>query len=235
MNRRRSLGQHFLISESIAKSIVDYANITKKDTVLEIGTGKGILLPFLCHTAKKVISVETDKELHITTSKKFSNFVNLELVQGDGFKLDLEFTILVSNLPYSQSRRAIEWLIQKNYSHAVIMVQKEFAEKLMAKDGKSRKAVTILANYGTKIEPLMDVKKSNFSPSPKVDSVVLRLTKTHQTPKAIVNTVNRLFSYRRKTIHNIGKEFGRSIDSNKRLEDLTNGEIIKLAKQINKN
>ena len=234
MNRRHSLGQHFLISESIAKSIVDYANITKKDIVLEIGTGKGILLPFLCSAAKKVISVETDREL-FTALKKFSNFANLELIQGDGFKLDPKFTILVSNLPYSESRRAIEWLIQKKYSHAVIMVQKEFAEKLMADDGKNRKAITILVNYSTKIEPLLDVKKSNFSPTPKVDSIVLRLTKTHQIPKVIINTVNRLFSYRRKTIHNIGKEFGISIDSNKRLEDLTNGEIIKLAKQINKN
>ena len=235
MNRRQSLGQHFLIPEYIAKSIAGYADITKKDTVLEIGTGKGILLPFLCHAAKKVMSVEKDKELYLTALKKFSSFSNLELIQGDGFKLDLEFTILVSNLPYSQSRRAIEWLIQKKYSHAVIMVQKEFAEKLMANDGKNRKAITILANHGAKIELLMDVKKTNFFPPPKVDSVVLRLTKTHQIPKSIINTVNRLFSYRRKTIHNICKEFGISIDSNKRLEDLTNGEIIKLAKQINKN
>ncbi|HXV39089.1 MAG TPA: rRNA adenine dimethyltransferase family protein [Nitrosopumilaceae archaeon] len=234
MNRRHSLGQHFLISESIAKSIVDYANITKKDTVLEIGTGKGILLPFLCGAAKKVISVEKDREL-FTALKKFTSFANLELIQGDGFKLDPKFSILVSNLPYSESRRAIEWLIQKKYSHAVIMVQKEFAEKLMADGGKNRKAITVLANYGTKIEPLLDVKKSNFSPPPKVDSVVLRLTKSHQIPKVIINTVNRLFSYRRKTIHNIGKEFGISIDSNKRLEDLTNGEIIKLAKQIIRN
>ena len=234
MNRRQSLGQHFLISESIAKSIVDYADITKKDTVLEIGTGKGILLPFLCHAAKKVISVETDREL-FEALKKFPNFSNLELIQGDGFKLDLEFTILVSNLPYSESRRAIEWLAQKKYSHAVIMVQKEFAEKLMANGGKNRKAITILANHCAKIEPLMDVKKSNFSPPPKVDSIVLRLTKTHQTSKDLIKIVNRLFSYRRKTIHNIGKEFGISIDSNKRLEDLTNSEIIKLAKQINKN
>ena len=235
MNRRQSLGQHFLIPESMAKSIVDYADITKRDTVLEIGTGKGILLPFLCHTAKKVISVEKDRELYLAALKKFSSFSNLELIQGDGFKLDLEFTILVSNLPYSQSRRAIEWLIQKKYSHAVIMVQKEFAEKLMANDGKNRKAITVLANHGAKIEPLMDVKKTNFFPPPKVDSIVLKLTKTHQIPKGIINTVNRLFSYRRKTIHNICKEFRISIDSNKRLEDLTNGEIIKLAKQINKN
>lgn len=235
MNRRQSLGQHFLISEPIAKSIVDFADITEKDTVLEIGTGKGILLPFLCRMAKKVISVETDSELYSEALRKFSNFSNLELIHGDAFKADLEFTVLVSNLPYSESRRAIEWLIQKKYSHAVIMVQKEFAEKLMASDGKNRKAVTILADHCAKIEPLVDVKKSNFSPPPKVDSIVLRLTKTHQISKGLIQTVNRIFSYRRKTIHNIGKEFGISIDSNKRLDDLTNSEIIKLAKQINKN
>lgn len=235
MNRRQSLGQHFLISEPIAKSIVDFADITEKDTVLEIGTGKGILLPFLCRMAKKVISVETDSELYSEALRKFSNFSNLELIHGDAFKADLEFTVLVSNLPYSESRKAIEWLIQKKYSHAVIMVQKEFAEKLMASDGKNRKAVTILADHCAKIEPLVDVKKSNFSPPPKVDSIVLRLTKTHQISKDLIQTVNRIFSYRRKTIHNIGKEFGISIDSNKRLDDLTNSEIIKLAKQINKN
>lgn len=234
MNRRKSFGQHFLISESVAKSIVDYANITKKDTVLEIGTGKGILLPSLCNKAKKVISVEKDKDLFFAAITKFSKFTNLELVQGDGFKLDLEFTILVSNLPYSESRRAIEWLIQKRYSHAVITVQKEFAEKLIATEGKNRKAITVLVNYGAKIEPLLDVKNSHFSPPPKVDSMVLRLTKIHETPRGLINSVNRLFSYRRKTIHNIGKEFGKSIDSNQRLEDLTNGDIIKLAKQINK-
>ncbi len=235
MNRRQLLGQHFLISKSIAKSIVDYANITKKDTVLEIGTGKGILLPFLCSNAKKVISVETDKELYLAASKKFSYFANLELVYGDGLEQDQEFTILVSNLPYSESRRTIEWLIQKKYSHAVIMVQKEFAEKLMAEVGKNRRAITVLASYSAKIESLEEVKNSNFSPPPKVDSVVLKFTKTHQLPKSIINTVNRLFSYRRKTIHNIGKEFRMPIDSKKRLEDLTNSEIIKLAKQINKN
>ncbi|MGQ0637798.1 MAG: 16S rRNA (adenine(1518)-N(6)/adenine(1519)-N(6))-dimethyltransferase RsmA [Nitrososphaerota archaeon] len=235
MNRRRLLGQHFLVSESIAKSIVGCANITKKDTVLEIGTGRGILLPFLCQAAKKVISVETDKELYLSTLEKFSNLSNLSLMHGDGFKLDLDFTVFVSNLPYSESRKAIEWLIQKKFSHGVIMVQKEFAEKLLSKPGnKNHRSVTVLANYCTKIEHIMDIKKTNFSPMPKVDSVVLRLTKTHQISKNIINTVNRLFSYRRKTIRNVAKQFGKSIDSNQRFEDLTDGEIVRLAKQINK-
>ncbi|MEX0763854.1 MAG: 16S rRNA (adenine(1518)-N(6)/adenine(1519)-N(6))-dimethyltransferase RsmA [Nitrosopumilaceae archaeon] len=235
MNRRRLLGQHFLISEPIAKSIVDCANITKKDTVLEIGTGRGILLPFLCQAAKKVISVETDKELYLSALEKFENFSNLSLKHGDGFKLDLNFTIFVSNLPYSKSRKAIEWLAQKKFSHAIIMVQKEFAEKLLSKPGnKNHRAITVLANYCTEIERIMYVKKSNFSPPPKVDSVVLRLTKTQQISKNIINTINKLFSYRRKTIRNVAKQFGISIDSNKRFEDLTDSEIVRLAKQINK-
>jgi len=235
MNRRRLLGQHFLVSESIAKSIVDCANITKKDTVLEIGTGRGILTPFLCQAAKKVISVETDKELYLSALEKFSNLSNLSLIHGDGFKLDLDFTVFVSNLPYSESRKAIEWLIQKKFSRGVIMVQKEFAEKLLSKPGnKNHRSVTVLANHCTKIEHIMDVKKTNFSPIPKVDSAVLRLTKTHQISKNTINTVNRLFSYRRKTIRNVAKQFGKSIDSNQRFEDLTDGEIVRLAKQINK-
>ncbi len=235
MNRRRLLGQHFLVSEAIAKSIVDFANITKKDTVLEIGTGRGILLPFLCQAAKKVISVETDKELYLSALEKFENFSNLSLKHGDGFKLDLDFTVFVSNLPYSKSRKAIEWLARKKFSHAIIMVQKEFAEKLLSKPGnKNHRAVTVLANCCAEIERVMYVKKSNFSPPPKVDSVVLRLTKTQQISKNIINTINKLFSYRKKTIRNVAKQFGISIDSNQRFEDLTDGEIVRLAKQINK-
>ena len=233
MNRRHFLGQHFLISESIAKAIVDHADITKKDAVLEIGTGKGILVPYLCKLANQVTSIETDRELYTQALDKFSNLKNLSLKYGDGFKLDSDFTIFVSNLPYSESRNAIEWLAQKKFSHAVVMVQKEFAEKLLAKPGdKNYRAITILANHCFKIEPLMDVKKANFSPSPKVDSVVLRLDCKHRIPKSLVSAVNKLFSYRRKTIHNVAKQFGISIDSNQRLDDLAYGEIIKLAKQI---
>ena len=236
MKKRQLLGQHFLISQSTAKSIVDFAEITKKDTVLEIGTGKGIMIPYLCEKAGKVISVEKDEELHSQALAKFENFSNLTLKQGDGFKTDLDFTIFVSNLPYSESRNAIEWLAQAKFSHGVIMVQKEFAEKLVAKPGsKNHKAITVIANHCAEIKHMIDVKRSNFSPPPKVDSVILKLIKKQQLPKDLINTVNKLFSYRRKTLHNVAKQFGILVDSDKRFEDLTNGEIINLAKQINKN
>ena len=226
---RQRLGQHFLISQSVAKNLVDSAGITKKDSVLEIGTGRGILVPLLCEKAGKVVSIESDYSLYNMAKEKFSKIPNLTLVYGDGFKTEERFSIFVSNLPYSQSRDAMEWLAQKNYSHAIIMVQKEFAEKLAE---KNTKAVSVLANYAVNIEKIMDVRKNNFSPPPKIDSVVLKLTRKNTVPKELIQIVNRLFSYKRKHLSNIFKQFGKHIESDKRLEDLSGDEIISLAKQL---
>jgi len=235
MNKRHSLGQHFLISNSIAKSIVNFADITKNDIVLEVGTGRGILIPHLCEKAKKVISVEKDRELHLQAEKKFSSIQNLVLEWGDAFKMEHKFTIFVSNLPYSESRKAIEWLVQRRFSHGVIMVQKEFAQKLVGeKDSRDIRAISVLASYCMEIRNLMSVTKSNFSPPPQVDSVVIHLTQKHQISGNVVRAVNKLFSFKRKTLRNIGKQLGKVIDSDDRLEDLPNGEIIEIAKRISK-
>ena len=228
MIKRKRLGQHFLVSQSVAKKIVDAACITKKDTVLEIGTGKGILVPLLCEKAGHVISIESDLELYNTAKEKFSDISNLTLVHGDGFESDEKFTIFVSNLPYSKSRDAMEWLVQKKFRLAVVMVQKEFAEKIAEKN----KAVSVLVNHAADIESIINVNKNNFSPPPKVDSVVLRLTRKNTIPKELIQTVNKLFSYKRKKLQNIAKQFGKVIESDKRLEELSGDEIISIAKQI---
>src|SRR3990172_3301622 len=229
MIKRQRLGQHFLHSQSVAKKIVEAACITKKDTVLEIGTGKGILVPLLCEKAGKVVSIESDLELYNIAKEKFSDIANLTLVHGDGFESDEKFTIFVSNLPYSKSRDAMEWLAQKKFRLAVVMVQKEFAQKIAEKNSK---AVSVLLNYSAGIESIINVNKNNFSPPPNVDSVVLRLTQKNMIPKEIIQVVNRLFSYKRKKIQNIAKQFGKVIESDKRLEDLSGDEIISIAKQI---
>ena len=231
MKKRQRLGQHFLKSNLVAKKIVDAAAITKKDVVLEIGTGKGILVPLLCEKAKEVISIEADYTLYKNAKEKFSDIDNLELRHADGFKSGQTFSIFVSNLPYSKSRDAMEWLIQKKYLRALVMVQKEFYEKLTAK-GKNRKAVSILVNYSNKIEKILNVNKNNFTPPPKVDSVVLKLTRKKTLSKELIQTVNRLFSYKRKNLQNILKQFGKKTESTKRLEDLSSEEIINIAKQI---
>ena len=232
MKKRQRLGQHFLQSQPIAKSIVESAGITKKDTVLEIGTGPGILTPLLCAAAKRVVSVESDGDLYSEAQDMFSGISNLELVHGDGFRTDVDFSILVSNLPYSQSRKAVEWLAQKKFSRAVMMVQKEFADKLFSESSHEMRAVSVIANHAFEMEQIMSVGKANFSPPPKVDSAVLRLVHKNVTSRELIKTVNLLFSYRRKTLGNILKQFGQTIQSTKRLEELTGDEIIQIAKQI---
>jgi len=231
MNKQQKLGQNFLKSKSIAKFIVDSAKISKNDSVLEIGTGRGILIPYLIETGAKILSVEKDKKLFFVAENKFSNLDNLSLKCGDGFKINHDFSILVSNLPYSQSKIAIEWLFQKKFTKAIIMLQKDFVQKLK-ESGKNRKAISILTDYGFNIEILKQIKKDNFSPEPKIDSLIIHVTQKRQLTKELILNVNKLFSYRRKTVQNILKKFGKSNKSKKRLEELSTNEIIKLAKDI---
>ncbi|ABX13277.1 ribosomal RNA small subunit methyltransferase A [Nitrosopumilus maritimus] len=231
MIKRKLLGQHFLNSQLIAESIVSEAKITKNDIVYEIGTGLGVLTPLLCKKAKKVISVDADENLIKKAKNTFSDIDNLVLKSGDGFKKKDTFSVFVSNLPYSKSKDAIEWLAQRTFSHGVIMVQKEFAQKLVAKS-KDRKAISIIATHAFDIEKISNVNKNNFSPPPKVDSVVLKITKKTDMDKTLISTINEIFSYRRKTVKNILKQFHKESDLEKRVDTLTGDEIVNLAKQI---
>ncbi|MCV0392755.1 MAG: ribose ABC transporter permease [Nitrosopumilus sp.] len=232
MIKRKLLGQHFLNSQSIAQSIVSEAKISKDDVVFELGTGLGILTPLLCEKARQVISVDADEKLIKNAQTKFSNHNNLILKFGDGFKKKDSFTIFVSNLPYSRSKDAIEWLSQKSFSHGIIMVQKEFAEKLLAKSTKQRKAISIIAQHAFEIKTISKVGKNNFSPPPKIDSVILKIKQRNTLPKELIHTINKIFSYRRKTIKNILKQFDKESLIDKRVDDLSGDEIINLANQI---
>ena len=232
MIKRKQFGQHFLNSNSIAKSIVLEAKITKGDIVFELGTGLGILTPLLCEKANKVISVDVDEKLIRNAKSAFSDINNLILKSGDGFKKKDSFSIFVSNLPYSKSKDAIEWLAQTSFSHGVIMVQKEFADKLLTKSSKERKAVSIVANHAFEIKKISKVGKNNFSPPPKVDSVILKIIKKNTMNKDLIQTINKIFSYRRKTIKNILKQFNKETVIDKRVDDLSGDEIIHLANQI---
>ena len=122
MSIRKKLGQNFLNSKLIAKFIVDSAKISKNNIVYEIGIGKGILTPFLCEKAKNVISVEKDHQLYEETLAKFSKTKNLKIIHGDGFKQNEKFDIFVSNLPYSESKKAIQWMLMKNFKKSTKLI-----------------------------------------------------------------------------------------------------------------
>ena len=232
MIKRKKLGQHFLNSNSIAEKIIQKADVASNDIVYEIGTGLGILTPLLCKHAKKVISIDADRELFQKAKENFLKIKNLELKHGDGFKTKDKFTIFVSNLPYSKSKDAIEWLAATPFLHGVIMVQKEFAEKLLTKSPKERKAVTVLANHTLEIQTVSKVDKKNFTPNPKVDSVILKIKKRKSIDRELISVINKIFSYRRKKISNILKQFGMETTSEKRLDDLSGEEIVKIAEKI---
>tara|TARA_B110000014_G_scaffold77953_1_gene53467 strand:+ start:111 stop:815 length:705 start_codon:yes stop_codon:yes gene_type:complete len=233
MNKRKKFGQHFLKSNHIAKFIVDSANITKNDVIYEVGTGRGILTPLLCKNSKYVISVEKDKSLYKEVINVFSNIKNLTIIHGDGFKQNEKFDIFVSNLPYSKSKTAINWMLMQKFSMAIIMVQFDFAQKLLSTK-QDRKAISILAQSGFNMKILRKIGKENFSPTPKIDSAIMEFKRKSTFSIELIQSVNLLFSFRRKKIQTIGKQLGLNIKSDARLEEMNNDEIIKFAKQIKK-
>jgi 16S rRNA (adenine1518-N6/adenine1519-N6)-dimethyltransferase len=233
MSIRKKLGQNFLNSKSIAKLIADSAKISKTDTVYEIGTGKGILVPFLCEQSKNVISAEKDYQLYEETKTKFDKTKNLKIIHGDGFKQHEKFDIFISNLPYSESKKAIQWMLMNKFTHGIVMVQYDFAKKLLA-EKQERRAVSVLAQSGFEMKILKKIRKENFTPKPKIDSAIMSFSRKDTFSKELIQSVNLLFSFRRKKLQNIGKKLGIETKSDQRLDEMNNNEIIKFAKKIRK-
>lgn len=203
MRKRQKLGQHLLRDSKILDNIVTASNISKDDTVFEIGTGMGDLTEKLCLSAKKVISIEIDRHFFELAQNKLRKYKNVELIHGNGFKIHRDFDIIVSNIPYSESRNFIEWLIYQKFKHGVVTVQKEFADKLLTEPGSSNyRAISVIAQSLFQVRKLFNIKNILFYPPPKVDSTVLLLIpKKDETinPK-IVAALKTLFSFRGRLV-----------------------------------
>lgn len=228
--RTQRLGQHFLVDRSVLDKIVRACALDKNETVCEAGTGTGILTKELCSRAGKVISYEVDRRLFAQAESM--DIANLELVNKNLFKeRDIEFDVFVSNLPYSESRDAFEWLATKKFDRAIVMVQKEFAEKLQARPGKKNyRAITAVASFCFAIEPLFDVDADAFEPRPKVNSAVLRIRPVRQMSGSQVKKVNLLFSKRNKKASTVATKMGVDADfGERRVFQLEPAEIVRLA------
>ncbi len=204
----RKLGQNFLVDEKVLRVIVEAAELSSGDTVLEIGAGTGNLTMELAKRCGKVIAVEIDKRLAEYLKRLFAGYSNVEIVCGDF--LEMEFptvTKVVSNIPYSISSKIIERLALNSakYSMAVLTVQEEFARRLVAEPGsKDYGRLTVLARlFFERVEVVARVSSRSFYPPPEVDSAIVKIVPRAAPPKDsfdILALAKHIFTQPNKTL-----------------------------------
>ncbi|MGQ9788255.1 MAG: 16S rRNA (adenine(1518)-N(6)/adenine(1519)-N(6))-dimethyltransferase RsmA [Candidatus Hadarchaeaceae archaeon] len=201
------VGQNQVIDLSILKKMADYAGLTTEDVVLEIGAGIGNLTTMLAELAGVVIAVERDKKLIKILHERLKKKANVKIIQGDILNIELPpFNKIVSNLPFSISSKIMFKLLGLKFDLAVLMFQKEFAERLVAAPGtKNYGRLTVNAYYRANVEMLDEVPPSAFFPQPKVSSAIVRLN-PRQPPfevkneQAFLKVVRALFQHRRQKV-----------------------------------
>ena len=202
----KALGQHFLVDERVAHRQVEYAGITAKDVVLEVGPGLGLLTEALLRKAAKVVAVERDRRL-AKALRAFGG--NLEVIEGDAVRVPLPpFDKVVSNLPYQISSPITFRLLGLGFDRAVLMYQREFADRLVAKRGEEGYSRLSVKTYvRARAEIVEDVPKDAFWPPPKVNSAIV-LLEPRPAPFTIREgalfdaVVDASFAHRRKAIEN---------------------------------
>lgn len=240
---KKKFGQHFLTDLSVAQREIRYAEVTQDDTVLEIGPGRGILTKLLAEKAKQVIAIEIDEQLVAYLQTIMPK--NVQIIQGDAVKLDFHmfprFTKVVANLPFQISSAITFKLLNYDFSKAVLMYQKEFAERMVAKPGsKNYSRLSVAIYYKTTCRQVEIVSKKCFFPRPKVDSSIVILTPRKTPPFPVENesfffTLTReLFNHRRKKIKHVLRYLFEELSEeipyqNMRVEQLTPEEIAGLS------
>lgn len=183
MQAKKSLGQHFLKSERALTSIVDTGKLSSDDTVVEIGPGHGALTERLLNTGARVIAIEKDDELYELLKTKFVKEINsgqLTLVHEDilNFNLDtLPSTYkLVANIPYNITGAILEKFLSEEQQPIlmVLLVQKEVAERIVARGGKESILSISVKAYGNP-HYIERVLAGSFVPAPSVDSAIIKI------------------------------------------------------------
>lgn len=220
---KKKLGQNFLVHKHTAERIAELAAIDQSDTIVEVGVGLGALTEPLARAAKMVIGIEADSGIVRMHTEKQDLPENVRLLHQDILQTNFETLAqeaggrlkIVANLPYSISTPFLFKLIlhAEIMESAVVMLQKEVAQRLLAQPGTKEYGVpTVLLASCAEIKMLMRVKPEEFHPRPKVDSSVVRLTffpvpqRVQHLEKVDRNTlrkvVNAAFGQRRKTLVN---------------------------------
>ncbi|OGC23105.1 ribosomal RNA small subunit methyltransferase A [candidate division WOR-1 bacterium RIFOXYB2_FULL_42_35] len=244
---RKRLGQHFLTDPQVVQRIIQAAELSKDDLLVEIGSGLGVVTTELAKAAYQVIAIEIDKELLRISRDILKDFNNVSFVGQDILKTDLHELVLgrrykiIGNLPYYITAPIVEQILKAadKPEVAVIMVQKEVAERMVATPGtKKYGSFSIFTQFYAEVEINSFVSKSSFHPWPEVGSAVVTL-KPHKTPKYKVkdeklffDIMHAAFQQRRKMLRSPLSEYNleeAGLDLTRRPETLSIEEFIKLA------
>ncbi len=256
---KKRLGQNFLINSDVIDEILEYAQISEDDTVLEIGPGVGFVTEQLVKKAKKVIAVELDEEAIRELEKP--EYDNLEIIHKDILKTDIselaggEKIKVVANIPYYITAPIISHLLgeiddldnknRNSISEIVLMVQEEVARRMVATEQSPSKQyglLTILAQFWTECEIIRLVGRKSFYPAPKVNSALVGL-RINPEPRLKLSNYSHFrrvlkagFSQRRKNIKNclvnngFDKETVKNVLKKLNIDENTRGESLSITK-----
>lgn len=218
---QKKFGQNFLIDANILEKIMDSAEVTKEDCVVEIGPGIGTMTQYLAEKAREVIAVEIDKNLIPILEETLKEYENISIMNEDILKVDLNRLVqernggrpvkVVANLPYYITTPIIMGLFENHVplSSITIMVQKEVADRMQVGPGtKDYGALSLAVQYYARPEVMLQVSPTCFMPRPNVGSTVIRLTRFDEPPvktedeKKMFSIICAAFNQRRKTLAN---------------------------------
>jgi len=222
----KSLGQNFLTDKNIIDKIIEGSNIGKKDLVIEIGPGIGVLTAAAAEEAGKVIAIEIDRKLIPILKETLSDYNNIEIINSDVLKTDLKELMeqnkeingqsidgvkILGNLPYYITTPIIMKILEDRVpaDSITIMLQKEVADRIKAAPGsRTYGALSVAVQYYCTVTHVVNAPKEIFIPQPKVDSTVIRLDIRKESPvqlnseEAFFAVVKAGFGQRRKTLLN---------------------------------
>ena len=260
---RKRLGQNFLVREELAERIVEHCRLEAEDVAVEIGPGAGALTLRIARRVRHLVAVEMDRGLAALMRDEVAGFPRVELVEADFLELDLaELAAMhgvgklavVGNIPYNITTPILERIFDQRavVKSAVLLVQKEYAERLAAAAGTPEYgSLTLFTRYHALLEPLMAVRSSAFWPRPEVDSMLVRFLLRERPPvdvpdeALLFRIIRGAFHMRRKQLINTleeSLELGKDtldrlcrqarIDPQRRGETLTLEEFAKLARAV---
>ena len=214
--RKSPLGQNFLVDPEITQKIIDLANIQPEDNIVEIGPGKGVLTQRLISIIRSLTVIELDPKLCREMENRFGkNSSTFRIIEGDAARFDYSsiksgFKV-VSNLPYYAATHIMKKLIHfgSRIQTMTLMMQKEVVDRLTAKPGsKEYSSLSVFVQYHCKVERLLEIPNTAFSPKPKIDSSLFSLEPLPQPkvqvedPQLFFKIVNASFFHKRKMLKN---------------------------------